>query len=255
MFAVGFLGTVCLAAPPSGREKGSQAASRRIQDPHVVSAGGARCSCRSGACSCDDRTTGHNGHHPDCRDGRCAPYCPVRPQHYGYYGTEWRRWTGQGVVAVSDERAATPALPPRMAVPGPDQESMQPSVNEDLQPGDDRPAAAAPESSFPEPLTPAPAPRSPRAAAPAEPEAFVPPPAPEPAASVPLPEDENLFNSGIRQKARRKFAVGAGEGMQRNEDGGVRAATHTTPVVPKPVLVPPVAFDRAAEARLLREIR
>ena len=54
------------------------------------------------------------------------PYCPVRPQQFGFYGTQWRRWPGSAVVQVSGTRDAGPVSPPRSAVPGPGEESMNP---------------------------------------------------------------------------------------------------------------------------------
>lgn len=76
-------------------------------------------------------------------------------------------------------------------------------------------------------------------------------PPPEPAAVIPLPEDENLFNSGVRAKARRRFAVGVSEAMERSSEGSVRPAAHTMPVGRN--AVPPVLFDPAVETRSLRE--
>lgn len=53
----------------------------------------------------------------------CMPSCPVRPGQYGYYGTQWRRWPGQGVVQASAVEAATPVAPPKSAVPNAEEES------------------------------------------------------------------------------------------------------------------------------------
>jgi hypothetical protein len=95
-------------------------------DPAVVPAGGAGC------CSVNNghgqvRQAGfHHGHAPGCRDGMCVPSCPVRPGQFGYYGTQWRRWPGQGVVQTSAAEAATPVKPPRSAVPGAEEESPTP---------------------------------------------------------------------------------------------------------------------------------
>ena len=91
-------------------------------DPAVVTAGGTSC------CGADGRACGpvhHAGFHhaAGCRDGMCVPSCPVRPGQYGYYGTQWRRWPGQGVVQASATEAATPVAPPRSAVPGVQEES------------------------------------------------------------------------------------------------------------------------------------
>lgn len=267
--AMACLGTACLAASPPGRDPGSQGASTRIRDSQIVPAGGGGCRCRGGECHCGHRTNAGQGHHADCCDGRCSPYCPVRPQHYGFYGTQWRRWNGQDVMTVSDERATTPALPPRMAVPGPDQESMQTPADEveaparsvPLDPREASPRFRQPddESDVIVPLEPAPPEPEVELTAPkpAEPKAFSPPPAPmpdpEPAATVPMPQDDNLFNSsGGHEKARRKFAVGPGDPLHRTDDA-VRPAGHGAPAKRK--AVPRVSFDPTAEARRLRTDR
>jgi hypothetical protein len=97
------------------------------------------------------------------RDGACVPYCPVRPSTFGFYGTQWRRWPGAGVVPVSNEQAATPSKPPKSSVPGPDEESLGPKPSELPEP--DFPAgepaeegarsAVPPEPEAPEPTAPA----------------------------------------------------------------------------------------------------
>ena len=78
-------------------------AARVIVDHSVQPAGGACRQCGPAGCK--------HGHHRDCRDGACVPYCPVRPGTFGFYGTQWRRWPGAGVVTVSNEQAATPSKP------------------------------------------------------------------------------------------------------------------------------------------------
>lgn len=98
-------------------------------DPAVVPAGGAGCcSVEHGAAvvgATGVRHAGwqHHGHASGCRDGLCVPACPVRPGQFGYYGTQWRRWPGQGIVQVSATEAATPVAPPKSAIPSADQES------------------------------------------------------------------------------------------------------------------------------------
>lgn len=89
----------------------------------------------------------HCGHAAECRDGFCAPHCPVRPSQYGYYSTRWRRWPGQGVMPVSAEDAATPVSPPKSQVPAADEES--PAL----------PAGEAPEADAAEPSDASAAPR------------------------------------------------------------------------------------------------
>lgn len=151
-------------------------ARRTVVDPAVVPAGGvARCpqcsvdGCRPGHCR-------HGGprHQPGCRGGVCVPYCPVRPGEFGFYGTQWRRWPGPGVVTASAE-LATPAVPPRSAVPGADEESPRRP--------DDEAATATPEPPAPREL---PEPESAATdAAPEPPAEAVAEPVAEPAADSP----------------------------------------------------------------------
>ncbi|MFM9197268.1 MAG: hypothetical protein ACKOWG_16320 [Planctomycetia bacterium] len=49
----------------------------------------------------------------------------MRPDVFGFYGTQWRRWPGSGVVRVSNNEVANPARPPAAEVPGPDEESRE----------------------------------------------------------------------------------------------------------------------------------
>ena len=117
---------------------------RTVVDPAVVPAGGvARCPhCPRGGCR--HVRHGGQGHHAGCRDGLCVPSCPVRPAEFGFYGTRWRRWPGQGVVPASAE-AATPAVPPKSEVPGADEESPR-------RPDDEAAAEVAPEPPAPREL-------------------------------------------------------------------------------------------------------
>ena len=102
----------------------------RVSDPAVRPAGGGCVSCGAAGCR-----QGHGAHHhAGCREGVCVPYCPVRPQEFGFYGTQWRRWPGAAVVPVSGTRDAGPVAPPRSAVPGPAEESLSPP--DDQQPAD-----------------------------------------------------------------------------------------------------------------------
>lgn len=110
---VGVSGAEAAAPRPAGAAR-----SKTIVDHSVVPAGGGPCRhCGTGACRV------HGGHLAGCRDGMCAPHCPVRPSQYGYYHTQWRRWPGQGVVPTSAEEAATPVAPPASQVPTIDEES------------------------------------------------------------------------------------------------------------------------------------
>jgi hypothetical protein len=251
-------------------------------DPAVIPAGGVHV---SGGCQrCNGTACRHQGcrhaggDHADCRDGHCVPYCPVRPAQFGYYGTQWRRWPGAGVVPVSGFEDATPAAPPRLQVPGPDEESPQlipaddqldptsapeganpdnappldfpdpvlppepvrpePAQPEPAQPEPAQPEPAQPEPAQPEPAQPEPAQPEPPAAAPAEL-----PAAEQPARAVPIP---NPFDDAAA-RGWRKFLTPASAEMPVEETspaparaGGIRAT------------VAPVPFDheevRAAES-------
>jgi hypothetical protein len=92
-------------------------------DPAVVPAGGTGCCGLDGRCGTVQQAGFHHGHAAGCRNGMCMPSCPVRPGQYGYYGTQWRRWPGQGVVQASAVEAATPVAPPKSAVPNAEEES------------------------------------------------------------------------------------------------------------------------------------
>ncbi|MGI9178317.1 MAG: hypothetical protein ACR2IT_10755 [Pirellulales bacterium] len=182
------------------------------------------------------------------------PYCPVRPGTFGFYGTQWRRWPGQGVVPVSNEEAATPAVPPKSEVPDADEESMGPAASELPEPempaaggrdmnrggnASDTPFAPEPDAAPPaEPMTePEPAaaqqpaaaePREvPRAdeAQPAQPE--VSKPAADAAPAKPRPADENLFDDSAARKIRRKIPIAAGAQPSRRDPASrVQPATH-----------------------------
>lgn len=119
--AVVILGTAsaALAAPPISRPMGARPGT--VVDPAVMPAGGPVCrECGAGACPL------HRGHLTECRDGLCAPHCPVRPSQYGFYRTQWRRWPDQGVKQVGAEEAATPVPPPKSLVPSVEEESPVP---------------------------------------------------------------------------------------------------------------------------------
>lgn len=85
-------------------------------------------------------------HHHRCGPG-CEPNCPVRPGHFGFYETHWRRWPGAGPTAAGTSGAATPAAPPRSVVPGADEESPQ-------RPDEPRPAPATGADDAPLPAPP-----------------------------------------------------------------------------------------------------
>lgn len=71
-------------------------------------------------------------HGRECRDGACAPHCPVRPAAFGHYQTQWRRWPGGEPRAEQPRDTSTPAAPPRSLVPEADEES--PRRPADLEP-------------------------------------------------------------------------------------------------------------------------
>lgn len=127
--------------PPTGMSSGrtepsrpapAAPARRTVVDPAVVPAGGCR-GCNAPACrACHGR---HAGHHAGCRDGNCHPHCPVKPQEFGFYGTQWRRWPAADIVPVANEQAVTPAVPPRSQVPRSDEESRRSrELPEELEP-------------------------------------------------------------------------------------------------------------------------
>lgn len=159
---------ICLpakAADLSGFASRTAATARRPAppavkfDPAVVPAGGTGC-CSVNHGDGQVRQAGfHHAHAHGCRDGMCVPSCPVRPGQFGYYGTQWRRWPGQGVIQASAAEGATPVAPPKSAVPGAEEESPAPrdgaanAASKADREDDDR---AAPPSPVDEPASPAP---------------------------------------------------------------------------------------------------
>ncbi len=219
---------------------------RAIVDPGVVQAGGSCRGCRDPHCS----ACRANHHHAGCRDGKCHPHCPVRPQEFGFYGTQWRRWPGQGVVPTAGIQEATPTLPPKSAVPGPNEESRGPRAGELPAP---EPGAFEPPPVTPPALQPA-APAEPPADAatplvPDEPAAPAPePPAGEPEAAAPPaseppaeePAGEDLFDESATGPVRRRFAVKrpAAAAVKKPQPAAVRLATLTYPESAKQQLPP-----------------
>ena len=144
-------------AQPSSRPAAGQAGERNPARSHkvdhaVLPAGGAatgqaRCSqCQRAACpQCRLPDPHHHAHaHAHCQHGLCPAHCPVRPDVFGFYGTQWRRWPGSGVVQASNNEAATPARPPLAEVPGAEEESLVPDAAAADLPA---PAAVDPEAS------------------------------------------------------------------------------------------------------------
>ena len=164
------LGQAADGPPPATRVQ------TRVSDPAVRPAGGLGCqSCGPGGCR--QAHGNHHGHHAGCRDGVCVPYCPVRPQQFGFYGTQWRRWPGSAVVQVSGARDAGPVSPPRSAVPGPSEESLNPQGEPEpaVNPGADAAATPAPVDTPRDTMPQVPGRREP-VTAPKQPEAVEPKP-------------------------------------------------------------------------------
>mgnify|MGYP006267001311 CR=1 FL=1 len=237
-----------------------------VVDSAVVPAGGVCHGCREGHC----RTCRPGGHHAGCRDGKCHPSCPVRPQEFGFYGTQWRRWPGQGIVPAANEQDATPARPPKSAVPRAEEESPRQRADELPAPQPDTKAAAprepAAEPAMPraDPVPPVPVPAEPAPlpieAPAAEPAAPAPPPAAPPAKQPAA--DDNLFDESATGPVPRRFVASrpAKAAAERPARPAVRPATLTYPAsvesLPKSVpgdslAVPRVPFDPAAEAARL----
>ncbi len=248
------------ARPAAGSRQGT---TRTVVDADVRPAGGAVCrECGPGGCR-----SGHarHGHHRDCRDGACVPYCPVRPGTFGYYGTQWRRWPGQGVVPVSNVEAATPVQPPKSAIPDADEESFGPEPSDLPEPDVGAGAGeSAGEPIAPEPdASPAVSPVEPSAPAaesreaPREmPREDAQPSKPADAEPAPTkPKDDNLFDDSAARKVRRKIPLQIGGTPRNPAESSVRATSHES-VVPgtaKPRAVPRVAFDPRAESARLRQ--
>jgi hypothetical protein len=97
-------------------------------DPAVMPAGGHRAprcgQCGRAACPQCRASGGHGAAHTGCQHGMCPAHCPVRPDVFGFYGTQWRRWPGSGVVPASATDAAAPARPARSQVPSAAEESL-----------------------------------------------------------------------------------------------------------------------------------
>ena len=159
---------VCLpakAADLSGFASRAAATARRPAppavkfDPAVVPAGGAGCCSVNHGDGLVRQAGFHHGHAHGCRDGMCVPSCPVRPGQFGYYGTQWRRWPGQGVIQASAAEGATPVAPPKSAVPGAEEESPAPrdgTANASTEADREDDAQAASPRPVDEPSAPAP---------------------------------------------------------------------------------------------------
>lgn len=238
-------------------------ATRTVVDAAVRPAGGMVChECGTGGCR-----HGKLCHHRDCKDGVCVPYCPVRPGTFGYYGTQWRRWPGQGVVPVANVEAATPVKPPKSEVPGIDEESFGPKPDDLPEPtapdgvGDETASRPVP----PEPTSPATAePPAPESAVPAPEPRAMPAETPEPPSKPAIeetppakPKAADLFDESAARKVRRKIPVhSAGDAPEPAADAAsVKPASHEAAARKVPRAVPRVAFDPRAESARMREPR
>lgn len=150
-----------------------------------------------------------------CDAGGCPAHCPVRPEHFGYYPTQWRSWPGQGVRQVSHfDPATTPVVPPRSQLPTLDEEAgvLPDEEAEDAGPADG--GAAEPAAALPD-AAPVPAPRG----------ADVPPDrAPASDVGIPFPEAgvDGAMPEGSRAAPRAPDAAGD---EPASEDGAaIRAA-------------------------------
>ena len=140
LVATGYPGTVSAAETPSGKRVVVNASPSDEEEGAVVPAGGViaarRASQGGNACGRADCQKCRGS--KVCRHkGACGPevpgcpaHCPVRPDRFGYYQTNWRRWPGQTVVPASFSDAAVPVSPPRSVVPGMDDEAGSPAEDE-----------------------------------------------------------------------------------------------------------------------------
>jgi hypothetical protein len=195
-------------------------------------------------------------------------------------------------VPVSNQEAATPAVPPKSEVPDADEESMAPEPSELPEP--DMPAAGATElnrggnsleSPFPPEPDTTPAAGEPNAARePVEPTQPEPrevpradearPAQPEAAPAKPRPEDENLFDDSAARKIRRKIPIAnvlqpeaarrvqpashEGEAIHGDRDPAAAVRPAATGPEARPATtrtVPRVAFDPRAETARMRQAR
>ena len=127
------------AAPVRQRQPLSRSDSNAVV--HAGGTGHSACEngrCESGRCrnsecnQCNHTVSGKGSHcNGQCQTGGCPAHCPVRPESFGFYSTQWRTWPGQAVVQAAHTEVATPFSPPKLEVPGVDEESLLPPVKED----------------------------------------------------------------------------------------------------------------------------
>lgn len=201
--------------------------------------------CQNGHCAAGKQ---HHRHADRC-EGRCAngncgkpgcpAQCPVRPDRFGFYGTQWRVWPGQGVVQASFTDAATPVRPPKSEIPDVAEESPRsaPELLTEQESGEEesREEESRQERPAAEPLPPAKAP-APPAQQPAQQQGSEPlesPFADEPAAEpdVKKPADkkpalekpaapaaeENLFDEASHRRRRHELLASLQQSAMRSE--------------------------------------
>lgn len=201
--------------------------------------------CQNGHCAAGKQ---HHRHADRC-EGRCAngncgkpgcpAQCPVRPDRFGFYGTQWRVWPGQGVVQASFTDAATPVRPPKSEIPDVAEESPRsaPELLTEQESGEEesREEELRQERPAAEPLPPAKAP-APPAQQPAQQQGSEPlesPFADEPAAEpdVKKPADkkpalekpaapaaeENLFDEASHRRRRHELLASLQQSAMRSE--------------------------------------
>lgn len=204
----------------------------------------------------------------DCRGGTCPANCPVRPDEFGFYETQWRTWPSVTTRQPAAPEAVTPVSPPKSEVPSADEESLPLATAAPDFPADTAAPLPAPRIPVPDrrPQPPAETPRGEAAErdlpAPSEPEPL-PQQEEEPAApakpalpaipAVPAvpPEEENLFDEAgrrlpraavlavVNSKANRQRAD-KGRAAQRSADQAAADASleplvlagHEEPVAP-----------------------
>lgn len=159
----------------------------------------------------------------DCRGGACAPHCPVRPDEFGFYETQWRTWPRTAASGPADAATVTPASPPPSEVPGVDEESLPQSTPAEG-------SAQAEVSPLPTPRIPVPD-RSPDESPgespdeePREAPAEEPVPQKQPAKPAPVPkpsEDENLFDEAARRLPRTALLATLSQRAARERSAAV----------------------------------
>jgi hypothetical protein len=193
--------------------------------------------CHSGQCAAGKQHQRHAGRcegrcaNGGCGKPGCPAQCPVRPDRFGFYGTHWRSWPGQGVVQASFTEAATPVRPPKSEIPAADEESPRSALE---LPTDDEPQAEESRDEEPaaEPLPPAKVPAQPRSEekdsepleSPFADEPAAQPDVKKPAAKEPAMEkpatpaaEENLFDEASHRRRRHELLASLQQSAMRTE--------------------------------------